>query len=96
MTNGYFKVCALEKIQGISVDGVEGEEAKTIAARGYLRSQETFFYDGNDPSSIRAAWESALTYSGKVAGRISTFKNPNIGGPWDGLPFVGQGIGEAN
>lgn len=54
---------------------------------------KTFGFDDRDPAQIRKAFNEATAEAAHL-GKVSVFKIPKIGGPWDDVPFVGKGIGE--
>lgn len=61
--------------------------------RGRLRHMEPFFFDDRRPESVRNAFESAtsafLDTEGKK-GQMAVYRQPALGGPWDGMHVVGE------
>jgi hypothetical protein len=100
MTNDYFKVISAKTIRSVEVsippEEVEddGELFKNIAAVGYIGTQSLFFFDDRNPDSIRIAFEEACTECASQGGKLSVYRRPKVAGPWDGLPYVGQMVGE--
>jgi hypothetical protein len=102
MTNSYMKLVSSTKIRTIEVsidpaERVEGEDMfKNVAAQGYIGTHEVFFFDDRQPDSIRKAYDDALAANVLFPNaKLSIFRKAKVGGPWDSLPIVGEGLGDS-
>lgn len=81
MTTNYFKVAAV---------GLHPQTSKP-----FTDSKAFFFFDDRSPDLIRSAFDRATEESARLGGcKISVYRRPKIGGPWDSVQTVGVGIGE--
>lgn len=79
MTTNYFKVAAF---------GIHPQTSKPFT------DSKTFFFNDRLPDQIRTAYDAAKAESERLGGaKLSVYKTPRIGGPWDGVQNVGIGIG---
>lgn len=91
MITGYIKAVGTTRI--LSKHNADEE---SVAVPGFIKWQEQFFFNGKDPSSVKRAFDGAERHAAAKQGRLSIYGCPEMAGPWDDLPRVGEGIGEAN
>lgn len=91
MITGYIKAVGTTRILS-----KHNENEESVAMPGFIKWQEQFFFDGRDPDSVKRAYENASRHAAAKQGRLSLYGLPEMAGPWDDLPRVGEGIGEAN
>lgn len=91
MITGYIKV-----VGTATMKNRRNAEGESIAVPGFIKWQEPFFFDGRNPDSVKTAFEKAEQYAHSETGKMSIYGCPEMAGPWDDLPRVGQGIGDTN
>lgn len=91
MITGYFKAVGTAQMLNR-----RNEEGESVAVPGFIKWQETWGYDGRDPDSVKRAYEAAERHASAKQGTVSIYGVPEMAGPWDDLPRVGQGIGDTN
>lgn len=106
MTNGYLKVVGSSIVQSKIVATPEpdedGDKEKSVAVPGFIKYQDFFFFDNRNPASVKAAMTAAQAYvsrmqSKKCPAKLAIYNPPTtFEGLWTGLPYVGQGIGDAS
>lgn len=106
MINGYLKVVGSSIVQSKVVATTEpdedGDREKSVAVPGFIKYQDFFFFDNRNPDSVKAAMARAQDYISKMQtkkcpAKLAIYNPPTMfQGLWTGLPFVGQGIGDAS
>lgn len=92
MITGYMKVVGVQKMLNKNVPEADGT-LRSVAVPGFIKWQEPFFFNGKDPDSVKKAHEAAARHAATYDGKMSIYGCPEMAGPWDDLPRVGEGIG---
>lgn len=96
MFSGYIKAVGTARMLNKNVPDHEDGTLRSVTVPGFIKWQEQFFFDGRDPDSVKRAFENAERHAASKQGKLSIYGCPEMAGPWDDLPRVGQGLGEEN